>query len=57
MREDEDEFHAWCLSEDSENEQWQDGHQQEIKIKMKKFAHEPLLSVGKQFLRVSKESH
>ena len=32
-------------------------HQQESKLKLKKLAHESLLSVEKQFLRISKESH
>ena len=43
--EDEDELHAWCLLEESENEQWQEVTSKKSKLKTKKFAHESLLSV------------
>ena len=45
MREDENELHAWCLLEESENEQWREVTSKKSKSKMKKFAHESLLSV------------
>ena len=45
VREDEDELHAWCLLEDSETEQWQEVSSKKSKLKMKKFAHESLVSV------------
>ena len=45
MRENEGELHAWCL-EESENEQWQEVPSKKSKLKMKRFAHESLLSVG-----------
>ena len=45
MREDEDELHAWCLLEQSEHEQWQEVISKKSKLKLKKFAHESLLSV------------
>ena len=44
-REDEDELHAWCLLEESESEQWRVVTSKKSKLKMKKFAHESLLSV------------
>ena len=44
MHEDDDELHAWCLLEQSENEQWQDVTSKKSKLKMKKFAREPLLT-------------
>ena len=45
VREDEDELHAWCLLEESENVQWQEVARKKPKLKTKKFAHESLLSV------------
>ena len=44
VREDEDELHAWCLLEESENEQWQEVTSKKSKLK-KKLDHESLLSV------------
>ena len=44
--EDEDELHAWCLLEESENEQWQEVTSKNSKLKKKKkLDREPLLSV------------
>ena len=45
VREDEDELHAWCLLEESENEQLQEVTSEKSKLKMKEFARESLLSV------------
>ena len=45
MYEDDDELHAWCLLEESENEQWQEVTSKKTKLKTKKFAHESLLNV------------
>ena len=45
MHEDEDELHAWCLLEETENEQWQEVISKKSKLKLKKLAHESLLSV------------
>ena len=45
MREDEYELHAWCLLEESENEQWKEVTSKKSKLKLKKLAHESLLSV------------
>ena len=46
VREDEDELHAWCLLEESENEQWQEVTSKKSKLKKKKkLDHESLLSV------------
>ena len=45
VHEDEDELHAWCLLEESENEQWQEVTSKKSNMKTKKFAHESLLSV------------
>ena len=44
-REDEHELHAWCLLEESENEQWQEVISKKSKLKLKELAHESLLSV------------
>ena len=44
VREDEDELHAWCVLEESENEQRQEVTSRKSKLK-KKLDHEPLLSV------------
>ena len=44
VREDDDELHAWCLLEESENEPWQEVTSKKSKLKTKKFAHESLLS-------------
>ena len=38
-------MHAWCLLEESENGQWQEVISKKSKLKMKKLAHESLLSV------------
>ena len=43
VREDEDELHAWCLLEESEDEQWQEVTSKKSKLKLKKLAHELLL--------------
>ena len=40
-----DELHAWCLLEESENEQWQEVASKKSILKLKKVAHESLLSV------------
>ena len=45
VHEDEDELRAWCLLEESENEQWQEVISKKSKLKTKKLAHESLLSV------------
>ena len=45
VHEDDDWLHAWCLLEESENEQWQEVTSKKSKLKTKKFAHESLLSV------------
>ena len=45
VHEDEDELHAWCLLEESENEQWKEVTSKKSQLKMKKIAHESLLSV------------
>ena len=45
VRKDEDELHAWCLEEESENEQWQEVTSKKSKLKKKKLDHESLLSV------------
>ena len=45
VHEDEDELHAWCLSEESENEQWQHVTSKKSKLKKKKLDHESFLSV------------
>ena len=45
VREDDDELRAWCLLEESENEQWQEVVSKKSKLKSKKVAHESLLSV------------
>ena len=45
MREDGDELHASCLLEESENEQWHEVTSKRTKLKLKKLAHELLLSV------------
>ena len=45
VHEDEDELHAWCFLEESENEQWQEVISKKSKLKLKKLAHESLLSV------------
>ena len=45
VREDEDELHAWCLLEESENEQLQEVTSEKSKLKKKGFAHGSLLSV------------
>ena len=45
VREDEHELYAWCLLEESENEQWQEVTRKKSKLKLKKLAHESLLSV------------
>ena len=45
VREGEDELHAWCLLEESENEQWQEVTSKKSKLQGKKFAHVSLLSV------------
>ena len=45
VHEDDDELHAWCLLEESENEQWQEVMSEESELKLKKLAHEPLLRV------------
>ena len=45
MHEDDDELPAWCLSEESENEQWQEVASKKSTLKLKKVAHESLLSV------------
>ena len=45
MHEDDDELQAWCLLEESENEQWQEVTSKKPKLKRKKFARESLLSV------------
>ena len=55
MHEDDDELHAWCLLGESENEQWEEAASKKSKLKMKKSAHESLLSVDKQLLWVSKD--
>ena len=57
VHEDGDELHAWCLLEESENEQWQEVISKKSNFKTKRIAHESLLRCGKQFLRVSEESH
>ena len=51
-----DELHAWCLLEESENEQWQDVTSKKSKLKMKKFAHESLLNVEKFRVRLRGKS-
>ena len=45
VREDEDELHAWCLLEESENEQWLGVTSKKSKLKTKNLDHESLLSV------------
>ena len=45
VREDDDELHARCLLEESENEQWQEVTSKKSKMKTEKFAHESLRSV------------
>ena len=45
VHEDEDELHAWCLLAESENEQSQELISDKLKLKLKKLAHESLLSV------------
>ena len=45
VHEGEDELRAWCLLEESDNEQWKDVTSKKSKLKTKKFAHESLLSV------------
>ena len=48
VHEDENELHAWCLLEESENEQWQEVTSKKSKLnkkKKKKLGHESLLSV------------
>ena len=45
VHEDDDDLHAWCLLEESENEQWQEVTSKKSELKTKKFANEPLLSV------------
>ena len=44
VHEDEDKLLAWCLLEESENEERQEVTSTKSKLKMKKFAHESLLS-------------
>ena len=44
VQEDDDELHAWCLLEESKNDQWQEVRKKS-KLKSKKVAHESLLSV------------
>ena len=45
VREDEDELHAWCVLEESENEQWQEVTSKKTNSKLVKLNHESLLSV------------
>ena len=45
VHQDDDELHAWCLLEESENEQRPKVTCKKTKLKMKKFAHESLPSV------------
>ena len=49
VQDDEDELHAWCLLEESENEQWQEVISKKSKLKFKKLDHESLLSVENHF--------
>ena len=57
VHEDENELHAWCSLEESENEQWQEVANKKSKLKIKKFAHESLLSVENNSCASSEESH
>ena len=45
VHEDEHELHAWCLQEESENEQWQEVTSKKSKLKSRKLNHESWLSV------------
>ena len=45
VHEDEHELHAWCLLEESENEQWQEVTSKKSKLKPRKLNHDSLLSV------------
>ena len=45
VHEDEDELQAWCLLEESENEQWQEVSSKGSKLKLKQCGHNSLLSV------------
>ena len=45
VHEDGDELHAWRLLEENENEQWQEVISNTSKLKLKKLAHESLVTV------------